>query len=144
MDIPRTQYASSGNINIAYQVLGQGSDYLIFIPGWISNVEAIWQNFHFAAWIRSLAYFTKIVLFDKRGTGLSDRVDESKLPDIAQRAEDLNQIMDSLNIKKCSILGLSEGGALGIYFTAKHPEKVDKLINDIPKLLAEYHKSATP
>lgn len=128
MITPITKYANSGSVNLAYQQIGDAGAYLILIPGWVTNIEESWNIPQLSAWLRYLASFTRLVIFDKRGTGLSDNVSQDHLPDIKQRAEDLKIIMEAIGIKKANFLGLSEGGPLSIYLAANFPEMVDKLI----------------
>jgi pimeloyl-ACP methyl ester carboxylesterase/AraC-like DNA-binding protein len=128
MQIPETRYAKSGNINIAYQVTGQGPQYLIIVPGWCSNIEECWNIPQLAAWLQYLASFNTLVLFDKRGTGLSDRVHEQELPGQEQRAEDLQAVMQAIGITKAALLGISEGGAMALLFAYRYPEQVSHLI----------------
>lgn len=128
MQTGKTKYARSGGVNIAYQEFGSGDLCLIIVPGWISNVEEFRNIPQLAAWINHLSSFSRLILFDKRGTGLSDRVNESELPGMDQRAEDLMAVMENAGIDKAALFGLSEGGPLGIHFTATYPEKVTKLI----------------
>lgn len=128
MDTPKTAYAKSGNINLAYQVLGAGEEYLILIPGWVSNVEEAWNVPQLSAWLWYLASFGKLVIFDKRGTGLSDMVNANDLPDTEQRAEDLRIIMSTIGIEKANFIGISEGGPLAVYLAAHYPDLVSKLI----------------
>ncbi|MEX0313680.1 MAG: alpha/beta fold hydrolase [Allomuricauda sp.] len=129
MDLkPQTKYAKSGDVNLAYQVIGKGEEYLILIPGWVSNIEDIWNIPQLSAWLSYLASFMKIVVFDKRGTGLSDRVNEDNLPNIEQRSEDLKIILRSIGVERASFLGLSEGGPLAIFLAAKFPQMVGKLV----------------
>ena len=128
MQIPPTKYARSGDVNIAYQVFGGGSEYLIFIPGWCSNLDEVWNIPQLSAWLRQISIQYKLVLFDKRGTGLSDGVYEQDLPDQNQRASDLLAVMNSAGIKKAALFGLSEGGAMASLFAYRHPEMVSRLI----------------
>ncbi|MCM8568604.1 alpha/beta fold hydrolase [Gramella jeungdoensis] len=128
MQTGRTNYARSGGVNIAYQEFGSGDTCLIVVPGWISNVEQFTSIPPLAAWVNHLSGFCRLILFDKRGTGLSDRVNESELPGMDQRAEDLLAVMEHAKIDRAAFFGLSEGGPLGIHFTATYPEKVSKLI----------------
>jgi pimeloyl-ACP methyl ester carboxylesterase len=88
MDVPVTRYAKSGEVNIAYQVTGEGPLDLIYVPGWVSNVEYAWEEPSYARFLRRLASFSRLILFDKRGTGLSDRVPANELPTLEQRMDD--------------------------------------------------------
>ncbi|WP_353779700.1 alpha/beta fold hydrolase [Winogradskyella sp. 3972H.M.0a.05] len=128
MTTPITKYASSGSIKLAYQQIGDVGDYLILIPGWVTNIEESWNIPQLSAWLTYLASFTRLVIFDKRGTGLSDNVSQQNLPNIEQRAEDLKIIMKSIGIEKANFMGLSEGGPLSIYLAASFPEMVNRLI----------------
>lgn len=128
MSVQRTKYAKSGSINLAYQVIGENGDYLVFIPGWVTNIEECWNIPQLAAWLRYLSSFSRLVLFDKRGTGLSDNVNELDLPNLEQRADDLRIIMDAVGIKKANFMGLSEGGPLAIYLAANYPGMVHRLV----------------
>ena len=122
------KYAKSGNLNIAYQVYGEGEEYLVFIPGWVSNIEEVWNLPGFPEFINALAIHRRVVLFDKRGTGLSDRVNEEDLPNLAVRIDDLRAIMDQEIIQKAAIMGVSEGGPMAILFSATFPERVHSLV----------------
>ena len=128
MDIPVTQYAKSGKINLAYQIVGDGEDYLVLIPGWVSNIEEVWNVPQLAAWLWYLASFNTLVIFDKRGTGLSDPVNENDLPNTLERADDLRIILADIGIKKANFVGLSEGGPLAIYLAANYPDMVNKMV----------------
>ena len=128
MHTGKTKYARSGDVNIAYQEIGSGDICLIVVPGWISNVEQFSIIPSLAAWIGHLTRFCRLILFDKRGTGLSDRVNEKELPNMDQRAEDLMAVMEHAKIRKAALFGLSEGGPLAMHFTATYPKKVTKLI----------------
>ncbi|HMB99677.1 MAG TPA: alpha/beta fold hydrolase [Flavobacteriaceae bacterium] len=128
MKTSETKYAKSGDVNLAYQIIGEKGEYLILISGWVTNVEEAWNIPQLSAWLRYLASFSKLILFDKRGTGLSDNVNKNHLPDIKQRAEDLKIIMKSNGIENANLIGLSEGGPLAIYLAAYYPEMVNKLI----------------
>lgn len=128
MHLPKTQYAKSGSINLAYQVVGNRGEYLVFIPGWVTNVEECWNIPQLSAWLSYLASISRLVLFDKRGTGLSDTVNEFDLPNIEQRASDLRIILQAIGVKSANFIGLSEGGPLAIHLAANYPEMVNKLI----------------
>ncbi|RDY60757.1 alpha/beta fold hydrolase [Flagellimonas nanhaiensis] len=125
---PETKYTRSGDINLAYQVVGQKGEYLVFIPGWVSNIEECWNIPQLAAWLKYLASFSKLVLFDKRGTGLSDTVNENALPNLKQRADDLRIILSAIGVSTANFLGLSEGGPLAVHLAANYPNMVSKLI----------------
>jgi class 3 adenylate cyclase len=123
---PRTQYAKSGDVHIAYQVFGEGAVDLVFVPGFVSHIENYWDEPNFARWLRSLGNFSRVIMFDKRGTGLSDQV--SELPGMDQRMDDVRAVMDAVGIERAAIFGISEGGSLSTLFAATHPERTQALI----------------
>ena len=120
-----TRYAKSGDVHIAYQVFGDGPD-LVMAPGFVSHIENYWDEPHLARWLNSLGGFCRVVLFDKRGTGLSDRV--AHLPHMDERMDDLRAVMDAVGIERASLLGISEGGSLAALFAASHPERTQSLV----------------
>jgi len=123
---PRTQYAKSGDVHIAYQVFGEGAVDLVFVPGYVSHIENYWDEPSFARWLRRLGNFSRVIMFDKRGTGLSDQV--SELPGMDQRMDDVRAVMDAVGIERAAIFGISEGGSLATLFAASHPERSKALI----------------
>ncbi|NKB50643.1 MAG: alpha/beta fold hydrolase [Rhizobiaceae bacterium] len=123
-----TQYARSGDTHIAYQVTGDGPIDIVFVPGWVSHVELCWAEPSFARLLNQLASFSRLILFDKRGTGLSDRVPNDKLPGLEERADDLMVVMDAVGSKKAVFAGYSEGGNLSAFFAASHPDRVHALV----------------
>lgn len=125
---PKTQYALSGDVNIAYQVVGNGDLDIIFVMGWVSHLEYFWEEPHFAAFLNRLATFSRLILFDKRGTGLSDRVPVSELPTLEQRMDDVRAVMDAVNSKRAVLIGVSEGGPMCSLFAATYPEKTTALV----------------
>jgi pimeloyl-ACP methyl ester carboxylesterase len=126
--IPETHYARSGDVNIAYQVVGNGPMDIVFVMGWVSHLEYFWREPRFAYFLRRLAKFSRLILFDKRGTGLSDRVPLNQLPTLEQRMDDVRAVMDAVGSKRASIVGVSEGGPLSVLFAATHPEKTLGLV----------------
>jgi class 3 adenylate cyclase len=124
--IPQTKYAKSENISIAYQVVGEGPLDLIFAMGWVSNIECMWEDPSFNHFLSRLASFSRLILFDKRGTGLSDKV--SALPTLEQRMDDVRAVMDAVNSNKAALLGISEGGPMCALFAASYPERTEALI----------------
>lgn len=126
MEPPRTRYARSGEVNIAYQVLGEGAFDLIFAPGFVSNVEYGWEEPTLATFYRRLASFCRLVIFDKRGTGLSDRV--SGVPDLETRMDDVRAVMDAVGSDRAAVLGYSEGAAMAALFAAAYPERCAALV----------------
>lgn len=128
MNEPMTRYAKSGEVNIAYQVVGEGALDLVYVPGWISNVEHNWAEPSYARFLTRLASFARLILFDKRGTGLSDRVAEHELPTLEQRMEDVRAVMDAAGSERAALLGVSEGGPMCALFAATHPDRTTALI----------------
>src|SRR5205823_10715393 len=123
---PETRYAKSGEVNIAYQVVGDGQLDLVVVPGWISNVDFAWEDPLYGEWVRRLAAFSRVILFDKRGTGLSDRdVGDSTLE---ERMDDLRAVLAVAGSERAAVMGFSEGGSLSILFAATYPERVRALV----------------
>jgi pimeloyl-ACP methyl ester carboxylesterase len=120
---PQTRYAKSGEVNIAYQVVGEGPVDLVFVMGWASNIDEFWTEPSFSRFLSRLASFSRLILFDKRGTGLSDRVDESHLPTLEQRMDDVRAVMDAVGSKKAALLGISEGASMCALFAATYPDR---------------------
>ena len=126
--MPTTKYAKSGGLNIAYQVVGEGPRDLVYVPGWISNIELMWDEPVLASILRRLAGFSRLILFDKRGTGMSDPVDEAQLPGLEERMDDVRAVMDAAGSRSATLLGHSEGGNMCSLFAATFPERTDGLI----------------
>ena len=125
-EIPSTHYVKSDDVHIAYQVLGEGSFDLLFVPGFVSNVEAIWQSPEQSAFFRRLASFCRLILFDKRGTGMSDR--GSQIFALEQRMHDVQAILDEVGSKRTALFGISEGGPMSLLYTATYPERTSALV----------------
>ena len=123
---PKTRYAKSGDVHIAYQVVGDGRLDLVYAPAWIGNMELFWEEPSCARFLKRLASFSRLILFDKRGTGSSDRSVE--IPIIEQQIDDLTSVMDSVGSERAALLGASEGGSLCTLFAATHPERTSALI----------------
>jgi class 3 adenylate cyclase len=123
---PVTQYAKSGDIHIAYQAFGEGPINLVMVPGFVSNVENYWDEPDFARFLTRLASYARVVIFDKRGTGMSDRVAE--LPGLDQRMDDLRAVMDAAHMERAVLLGISEGAPLSILFAATYPDRCRALV----------------
>lgn len=125
--MPReTKYAKSNGVNIAYQVVGDGPMDLVFVMGWVSNIEYFWEEAHFARFLRRLASFSRLILFAKRGTGLSDRA--VGVPGLEERMDDLRAVMDAAGSRRAALLGLSEAGAMCTLFAATYPERTSALV----------------
>lgn len=123
---PETRYAKSGDVHIAYQVMGEGSLDLVFVFGFVSHVEACWQSADRAKFFRRLASFSRLILFDKRGTGLSDRT--SQIFTLEQRMDDVRAVMDAVGSERAALFGVSEGGPMSILFAATYPERTSALV----------------
>jgi serine/threonine protein kinase len=128
IETPEVRYALSGEVNIAYQVIGEGELDLVFVMGWISHLEYFWSEPSFAKFLRRLAGFSRVILFDKRGTGLSDRVPIDQLPTLEQRMDDVRAVMDAAGSKSAVLCGVSEGGPMCSLFAATYPEKTIALV----------------
>lgn len=125
---PETMYARSGDVNIAYQVIGDAPLDLVFVMGWVSHLEYFWREPSFARFLLRLASFARLILFDKRGTGLSDRVPINELPTLEQRMDDVRAVMDAVGSDRAALCGVSEGGPMCSLFAATYPEKTLALV----------------
>ena len=126
--VPETRYARSRDVNIAYQVLGEGPIDLVFVMGWITHLEYYWREPSFARFLRRLASFSRLILFDKRGTGLSDRVPLAELPTLEQRMDDVRAVMEAVGSQRAALCGVSEGGPMCSLFAATYPERTTALM----------------
>lgn len=123
---PVTQYAKSGDVHIAYQIFGAGPINVVIVPGFVSNVENYWDQPDFARFLRRMGGYARVVTFDKRGTGGSDRVTE--LPGLDVRMDDLRAVMDATGMEQAALLGISEGAPLSVLFAASYPERCRALV----------------
>ena len=126
--VPETKYAKSGTLHIAYQIVGDGPLDLVFVHGWISHIEHLWEEPSLARFLRRLASFSRLILLDKRGTGLSDPVPLDELPTLEQRMDDVRAVMDAAGSQRAALFGTSEAGALNLLFAATHPQRIAALI----------------
>lgn len=126
MDLPATHYAKSGDVCVAYQIFGGGPIDLVFVPGWISHLDLWWDSPVTAGWLERFGRFARVIMFDKRGTGLSDR--DCGLPSVDQRMDDIRAVMDAAGSNRAAILGISEGGSLAALFAASHPDRCQALV----------------
>jgi pimeloyl-ACP methyl ester carboxylesterase len=124
--VPATRYAKSGEVSIAYQTFGDGPVDLVFVPGFISHIELAWEEPYLARFLRRLAAFTRVIFFDKRGTGLSDPV--ARPPGLVERMDDIRAVMDAASSQTAALFGVSDGGCLCIAFTVAHPERSAALV----------------
>jgi class 3 adenylate cyclase len=118
---PDTRYAKSGNVHIAYQVFGEGPINLVIVPGFVSNIELFWDHAELARFLLRMASFARVAIFDKRGTGTSDRV--AGIPHLDERIDDLRSVMDAAGMEQAAVCGISEGGALSMVFAATYPDR---------------------
>ena len=123
-----TRYARSGDLSIAYQVVGDGPFDLVYVPGWVSNIELMWEEPGLAGFLERLASFSRLILFDKRGTGLSDPVPTDGLPTLEERMDDVRAVMDAVGSERAALLGHSEGGNMCVLFAATYPERTTALL----------------
>ncbi|MGH2704112.1 MAG: adenylate/guanylate cyclase domain-containing protein [Actinomycetota bacterium] len=123
---PTTSYAKSGDVSIAYATLGEGPFDLVLIPGFVSHLDLGWDNPRYARFMRRLATFSRVILFDKRGTGLSDRMTDA--PTLEQRMDDVRAVMDAVGSTEAAIFGWSEGAPMAILFAATYPERTRALV----------------
>ena len=122
---PETRYAKSGDVHIAYQVSGSGPIDLVMVPGFMSNLEADWDSPERTRMLQRISSFCRLIRFDKRGTGLSDRV---KIPTLEERMDDVRAVMDAAGSEKAALFGISEGGPMSILFSATYPERTTALV----------------
>lgn len=126
MPAPETSYAKSGEVNVAYQVLGDGPLDLVYVWGWLSHLDFQWTEPTLASFLRRLASFSRLIMFDKRGTGLSDPVGST--PTFEERMDDIRAVMDAVGSERAALLGFSEGTALSVLFAATYPERTRALV----------------
>jgi len=123
-----TKYAESDGLSIAYQVIGDGPIDLIYVPGFVSHLEYTWELPAYARFLKRLASFSRLIMFDKRGTRLSDRVSDRELPSLEQRMDDVRAVMDAAGSEHAALFGVSEGGPMCIVFAATYPERTRALL----------------
>src|SRR5213595_485850 len=126
VELPETLYARSGDVNIAYQVTGEGPFDLVFVPGYVTHLEQHWKMPTFAPFLGQLSSFSRLIRFDKRGTGMSDPV--SGAPTLETRMDDVRAVMDAVGARRAAFYGLSEGAAMVILFAATYPERTGALV----------------
>ena len=136
---PETRYARSDDLNIAYQVVGDGPFDLVLVSGFVSHLDMDWDDPHSAHFLTRLASFSRLIRFDKRGTGLSDRVPVSELPTLEERMDDVRAVLDAVGSERAALLGYSEGGPLCLLFAATYPDRTSALA-----LYATYAKRSDP
>src|SRR6476660_4246268 len=125
-DLPETRYVPSGEVSIAYQVMGHGPIDIIVVPGLFSHIDFLHELSGYTAFMRRLSNYARVVTFDKRGQGLSDRIEGA--PTLEQRMDDLHAIMDAIGSRRAALFAFSEGCAMSALFAATYPERVSHLI----------------
>ncbi len=123
---PETRYAKSGDVNIAYQVVGDGPLDLVWVPGWLTHLEWDWEEPSYARFLHRLASFSRLILLDKRGTGLSDRV--AGIATLEERMDDVRAVMDAVGSERAALFGFSEGGPMSALFAATYPQRTSALV----------------
>ena len=126
MSPPETRYAKAGDVSIAFQVSGSGPFDLIFVPGFVSNLDVQWETPGYLDLFARFGRFSRLIRFDKRGTGLSDRV--SGIPNLDERMDDVRAVMDAVGSSRAALFGLSEGGPMSLLFAATYPERARALV----------------
>ncbi|MGH2399470.1 MAG: alpha/beta fold hydrolase, partial [bacterium] len=124
--IPATRYAKAGDVTVAYQVCGDGLIDLVYVPGWITHLEYGWEQPRVVHMLRRLASFSRLILFDKRGTGLSDRT--HGYPTLDDRMDDVRAVMDAVKSERAAVFGMSEGGSMSMLFATTHPDRTLALV----------------
>ena len=125
-DLPETHYALSGEVNIAYQSMGNGPIDFVYVPGFMSHIEFMHELPGYTAFLRRLSKFARVITFDKRGQGLSDRVSDA--PSLEQRMDDVRAVMDAVGSNRAVLFGISEGSAMSVLFAATYPDRVSRLL----------------
>src|SRR5205085_9766644 len=123
---PDTRYARSGDVHIAYQVVGEGPLDLVYVPSWISQVEHYWEEPSVARYFNRLASFSRLIMFDRRGSGMSDPL--PRAPTLEEQMDDVVAVMDAAGSERAAVFALLEGGAMAALFAATHPERTTALI----------------
>src|SRR5215217_1960815 len=125
-DVGPTQYARSGDLSVAYQVIGDGPRDLIYVPGIVSHVEFLHELPGYSEFLDGLASFARLIAFDKRGNGLSDRV--ARAPTLEERMDDIRAVMDAVASERTTLFGVSEGGPISLLFAATYPTRVEAIV----------------
>src|SRR5215468_5721176 len=126
MTPPETRYARCGDLRIAYQVVGNGPRDLVFVPGFVSNIDLSWEMPEWANYFSRLAAFSRLILFDKRGTGLSDRI--AGIANLEERMDDVRAVMDATGSERAALFGVSEGGPMSLLFAATYPHRAQAVV----------------
>jgi pimeloyl-ACP methyl ester carboxylesterase len=123
--IPEIRYAKSGDVHVAYQVIGDGPVDIVFVEGFVTNRHIAWEEPSYRRFVERLGSFARVIVFDKRGMGLSDRVQAGTLE---ERMDDVRAVMDAVGSQRAALIGESEGGPLSMLFAAAHPERTVALL----------------
>jgi class 3 adenylate cyclase len=123
---PTTRYARSGELHIAYLVVGEGPIDVVFVPSWISQAEHYWEDSQVARYFGRLASFSRLIMFDRRGSGLSDPL--PRAPTLEEQMDDVVAVMDAAGSEHAAVFAMLEGGAMAALFAASHPERTDALV----------------
>lgn len=126
MSVPETRFTQSGDVTIAYQVVGDGPLDLVAIPGFVSHLECAWEDPSYSRFLTQLASFSRLIMLDKRGTGLSDRI--SGIPTLEERMDDVRAVMDAVGSERAALFGVSEGGPMSVLFAATYPDRASALV----------------
>src|SRR2546423_15625575 len=126
MPAPETRYAKSGDVNVAYQVVGEGPLDLLFGPGFVSHVDLCWVDPILTNFMRRLASFSRLIIFDKPGTGASDPV--ASVPTLEERVEEMRAVLDAAGSERAALFGISEGGPMSALFAATYPDRISPLV----------------
>ena len=126
MTRPETRYAKAGDVSIAYQVVGDGPQDIVLVPGFTTHLELEWESPAYARFLERIGSFARLIIFDKRGTGLSDPV--ADVPTLEERIDDVNAVMNASGSERAILFGISEGGPMSILFAAAHPERATALV----------------
>jgi pimeloyl-ACP methyl ester carboxylesterase len=126
ISLPETRYAKSGDTYVAYQVMGNGPFDLVLVPGFITHLDMQMEQPLYASFMAALASFCRLIRFDKRGTGLSDRL--KAIPTLEERMDDVRAVMDGAGSTRAALLGFSEGGPMSMVFAATYPQRTSALI----------------
>jgi class 3 adenylate cyclase len=139
MEAPETRYARSGDYSIAYQVVGQGDLDLVYVPGLASHVEVFWEEPAYSRFLHRLASFSRLILMDRLGTGLSDRLPANQASTYEQRMDDIRAVMDAVGSERAAVLGWSEGAPLCALFAATYPQRTTALVmyGGLPRFVSD-------
>jgi len=124
----RTRYARNGEVSLAYEVYGRGDRDILVTFGWVGSFQSVWENPEHARWLERLATLGRVIVWDKRGTGLSDRVPPERLPTMEERMDDLRAVMDAAGSERAVLVGISEGSSLSILCAATYPDRCESLV----------------